>query len=151
MNQIQTKWKTISNTSKSFYIGIAIGAIIAIILFNCWRFIIVNYNNATLNGGWVISREYAQKNNDWQIRSFDFHKDGPYDFWGPDTVDIELRNGEHLSLTYDIVNPFDYFNRKIVIHDFPGIGDISFAYSTQPKLYVFGDSPIIDGEYFFAG
>ena len=142
--------KAMSNIEKSLLIGIAIGAIVATLLFNCWRYFIVRFNDATLNGGWGISNEYIRENDDWQIRSFDFHKDGPFDFWGPDTVDIELRNGEKITLTYDIENPLDYFKRKIIIHDFPGIGDIAFAYSTRPKLYIFGDSPPT-GEYFFAG
>lgn len=133
--------------SKSFICGIVLGVTIATLMYAS-RIMINRYTHVSVSGGWVISNEYTAKTDEWQIRSFDFHSAHPFKI---KTVDIEFRNGETITLTYDLVNPFDFGSKTIVIHDFPEIGDVYFTHSEQPLMYVSGDNPVVDGEYFYAG
>lgn len=132
---------------KTFVYGMVLGAVVATMLYA--SHIMVNrYTHASVNGGWIISSAYAAQTDDWQIKSFDFHSASLFE---PRTVDIEFRNGETVTLTYDLVKPFEFGSRTIVIHDFPGVGDITFVHSEQPLMYVSGDNSVVDGEYFYAG
>lgn len=133
--------------SKTFICGIVLGVIIATLMYAS-RIMINRYTHASVSGGWVISSEYTAKTEDWQIRSFDFHSAIPFK---EKTVDIEFRNGETITLTYDLVKPFELGSRTIVIYDFPEIGNVYFTHSEQPLMYISGDNPVLDGEYFYAG
>lgn len=132
---------------KSFICGIALGMMIATLMYAS-HIMINRYTYASVSGGWIISSDYTAETDNWQVRSFDFHSASPF---GERKVDIELRNGELITLTYDLVNSFELGSRKIVIHDFPGVGDITCSYSEQPLMFFYGDNPIVDGEYFYAG
>lgn len=133
--------------SKSFICGIFLGVTIATLMYAS-HIMINRYTHASVSGGWVISSEYTAKTDDWQIRSFDFHSAYPFK---EKIVDIEYRNGKTITLTYDLVKPFELGSRTIVIYDFPEIGDVYFTHSEQPLMYITGNNPVLDGEYFYAG
>lgn len=132
---------------KSFICGIALGMMIATLMYAS-HIMINRYTYASVSGGWIISSDYTAETDNWQVRSFDFHSASPF---GERKVDIELRNGELITLTYDLVNPFERGSRTIVIYDFPEIGDVYFTHSEQPLMYISGDNPVLDGEYLYAG
>lgn len=133
---------------KAFIFGVLLGGLLASMVLCASHIITRHYSDAALTGGWYISKEYASQENNWQIKSFDFHSASPFE---AKTVDIELRNGDKLTLTYDLVSPLKLGSRTIVIHDFPGVGDITCTHTEQPFMYFWGDNPIVNGEYFYAG
>ena len=131
--------KSILNLLSAFLIGAFLSAAILIVLSK-----IIGYDHTSLkdylSGGWALSAVADDNDEPDRPHSFDFKEN---------TVSITTENGSRYECKYSIIKQNDLGESVLIIHDYPGIGDLEYYVDLQTVMRL--KSNQFDGEYRFAG